>query len=713
MNRQAFLLGLFATGGQILLLRELVASLGGTELFIGTALFGWLLAVAIGAWAGGKWSRVTEPAILLVIGAVLLPLTIIAARLAPLGFGATVGESVPLLTSFAISILVMTPIGIIAGWLFPAIARHRQVASDAIVQVYLFEGLGAFAAGLAVVLAVGSFLSTLAASLALMVIILIALIILPQRRLAMVGGLAGILALALLVAVGFISRPLDRTLDSYKYDAFNVIASFDTPYSHQTILARDSTYILLTDNAVEAVYPDLAAAENRLLPALAYRPHAQSALYIGRAEFGIGEIAARFPDLSLTAIDPRNQLTAILDTLPLNDLQPIHQLPHRFITEAASNPPFDIIILDPGNLATYRTASTLTPAFLADLKFILNDSGLILLPTNYDTERYVGTHETEILADIRTTLAQHFTHVTLWPGEQTLILAADAPLFVPVDSVLARLNRLPYEPSWVAESYLFDRLNPFRTSRLNEALADRGNLNTIDQPILSYAHLALSVERHPADAALVRLSRRDALWRYGLPFFLLLLFAYCLTGRGRHRRFGLFLYFVAGIVSLSAELLAFYVYQARVGSLYSEIALLIGTFMLGLAVGAWYSGRQPSQRGLAWPALSTLIMALLIYLFLTDYVAPAAFLLYHTLFLFVTAAATGSLFVAATRRYYPLLNNTNRGLGYAGELLGSSLGALLVPAVLLPLFGVELILIGLALLVVLAGLGAGLTDRPA
>ena len=50
MNRDGFLLGFLATATQVLLLRELVAAFGGSELFVGTALFGWLLWVAAGAW---------------------------------------------------------------------------------------------------------------------------------------------------------------------------------------------------------------------------------------------------------------------------------------------------------------------------------------------------------------------------------------------------------------------------------------------------------------------------------------------------------------------------------------------------------------------------------------------------------------------------------------------------------------------------------------
>ena len=77
-------------------------------------------------------------------------------------------------------------------------------------------------------------------------------------------------------------------------------------------------------------------------------------------------------------------------------------------------------------------------------------------------------------------------------------------------------------------------------------------------------------------------------------------------------------------------------------------------------------------------------------------------LIYHALFLLVVALATGSLFVAATRRYYVTGASENRGFGYAAELVGSAVGALLTTTVLLPVIGVNWLLFALAMFCMLA-----------
>lgn len=157
-------------------------------------------------------------------------------------------------------------------------------------------------------------------------------------------------------------------------------------------------------------------------------------------------------------------------------------------------------------------------------------------------------------------------------------------------------------------------------------------------------------------------------------------------------------------MSLSLELLSFYLYQSMAGSLYSELAAIVGAFMLGLAVGT-YGARRANSPALAYPALALMGAAVVIFLLSYDAVRPSMLLVYHVLFQFTVAIATGTLFVAATVRYYPDREDRNRGAGYAFELVGSAFGALLTTSVLLPVIGVQWLLLAICgiLLLGLAG----------
>ncbi len=270
MIRRAFLLGLYSIVGQVLLLRELVASLNGDELFISTALFGWLISVAVGAYLGGR--QRSAPHSLFWRAAVLLPVMILLVRFSPMLTNHMVGEVIPFTQAALISIIAMLPVGLISGWLFPSIARQQMETQQSIIRVYLFEGLGAFLGGLVVAFAIGPWLSGL--QLAVVVGVLVAFVewvlTVPTWNFRLRRALLMVVVVATCI-VGF--GYLEPMSDGWRFKPYQVEKSFDTHYGRQTILSRESELVLLTDNSIEAVYPSVMEAENALIPALMYHHH--------------------------------------------------------------------------------------------------------------------------------------------------------------------------------------------------------------------------------------------------------------------------------------------------------------------------------------------------------------------------------------------------------------------------------------------------------
>ncbi len=703
MNRKGFLLGLYSVGGQVLLLRELVSSLNGDELFIGTALFGWLLSVAAGAWLGGKKPLAVSSGALFATGVVVLPLITVLTRLSPLAVTDVVAETVPFSAAVLISVLMMLPVGLISGWLFPTITRERENAADAIVLVYLFEGIGAFVGGLMITFLVGPVVTTLEMAVLLGVIVLYGAFL--SRRPASKPGaaLAVAAALVVLVAARNLVPLLDMQCDVVKYHPYQVEKAFDTHYGRQVLLTRDRTLALITDNTTEAVYPDWAAAENRLLPPLAYRPGATRLLYVGRPEFGAAQLADSLSELSLTSVDPRSRLSGVLgDYLPVpKAMARANDDPLAFFSRRHTGDRFDIVILNPSNIGSFKGGRLLTLEFFKKVKLSLADDGILYLPLEFDTDRYVTAEQRDLLAVIHGGLRESFGHVAVWPGTVTAMFASDAPLFdISVDSIAGRLSRMAYTPRYVSENYLYDRLNELKVARLAAALNLPDKRNTLNRPVLTHMQALYSAKAHTIDRALVAAILKNPSWQVALPVAMILFLAFTLASRDRlrrYRRFGLFLYFTAGIVSLSLELISFYVYQSSAGSLYSEMAILIGAFMLGLALGTYYAIRWGSNRS-GQASLAILLAAAITYRLTYAAVPPHLQLLYNICFLLAVAFATGLLFAFATRRYYRTKAESNRGLGYACELIGSSVGALFTTTILLPVIGLSWLLVSVAIL---------------
>ncbi|UCG61100.1 MAG: hypothetical protein JSV52_12330 [Candidatus Zixiibacteriota bacterium] len=705
MKRRAFLLGFFAIGGQVLLLRELVASLNGDELFISTALFGWLLAVALGAYFGGKPQLRADSARLFAVGAVLLVLTVIAIRVIPMIIGQLPGEVVTFSTSVLISILAMLPVGFITGWLFPTIAVFETRVRASIVGAYLFEGLGAFVGGLAILFVVGGLLSALETAVAIGAIVSAAGFVFSYRR-----WWIRVPVLAALVAFLWFIVPLisivELSLERYRHEPFEIKETFDTPYGRQTLLAREGELVLLTDNTVEAVSPEHSAAENRIIAPLVYRPDARYVLHIGRAEFGVGQIVDSIGRVEIWSVDPRTQLTQTVDR---------HILPPFTLTRSEGDlftytaglkvRRHDIVILDVGSLDTYKSSRYVTPYAMSRVKSTLARGGVLLIPVAYDTDRFVGPEEEQILSTIHSVIGDNFEYTEIWPGNPTLFFASDSSLFdLPYDTMIARLDSLPYQAQFISDNYLFDRLEGLKRERLYNAAFQPAMPNTVDRPLLPHLQALFRSKANAIDHAVIGEIVKRPYWTIAVPAVFVLFFLITIVTRSIRGRFALFLYFVAGFVSLSLELVSFYVYQSFAGSLYSEMAVLIGAFMLGLALGTFFASR--SARGEIAHIGLFILFVITIGFELSYARLPISWALYyHTFFLLVCAAATGILFVGATRQFYGEQSRENRGLGYAYEIAGSSLGSLFTVTVLLPVIGLTWLLIGIAALVALAYLG--------
>jgi spermidine synthase len=713
VNRNAFLLGFYSIGGQVLLLRELVSSLNGDELFIGTALFGWLVSVAVGAYIGGLKRLRLRPALLFLAGVFALPIIIVAVRHSPLLVSDIIGEIIPFSTAAMLSCAAMLPVGIISGWLFTSITRQGRLPSKAIVRVYLFEGIGAFVGGVTIVVLVGAVFSTLQMSVVLGTLVLVGLLSPVSRQ--KVGTIAVIVvgAVVFLILVQPLVARFDAIIEHAKYSAYTLKKTFDTHYGHQTILSKDGTIILLTDNTIEAVFPELEPAENLLIPPLVYRPEAREILFLGRAEFGLAQLAKQLPGLSITALDPRRELSTAADEIISNSgaVTRLSDDPVRYFTRPQVYRAYDVIILNVGGLDSYKNSRLLTVELLQRIKRFLKEGGVLYLPTRYDTDRYITVEGKRLLSLIYRGLKTTFKSVALWPGNMTLLFASDAPVEnLPYDSIIARLDRLPYSPQYISDYYLQDRLNEFKTARLRSAVEFAGTVNTLDRPLLAHYQAWYRSKASAFDRRIMDFILGKPVWVIAVPLAILVFLTLLYRSPERGRRYGLFLYFTAGVVSLTLELVSFYVYQSSAGSLYLEMAVLIGAFMLGLAVGTYYS-RHIDKKPLEYLALFMLLTATVLFAITHQRIQPQALLFYHLFFLFAVAAATGSLFVAATNRFYPTGHESNRGAGYACELIGSSVGALFTMTILLPIIGLQWLLTATALLTVLALAGSILTTR--
>ncbi len=551
MKYKAFLLGLFSITAQVFMLRELMASYGGSELYIGTALFGWMISVALGALYGGRKNINISSIVLFIGSAILIPVMLLAVRFSPFIFSDIVGETIPFTKAAPLSVALMFPPGFIFGWLFPVINREGYKPSEAIIHTYLYEGLGAFAGGLILMFAIGTIFSTFSLALALSLLIILGQIP-TQKKPTLI--IAAIIFIAGAAALALSTDKIETSIDSHKYTGYDIFSSFDTHYGHQSILSKDSSLILMTDNFVEATLPNKEASEYDIIPPLLYRPQSTDLLYIGRAEFGAAQLAERFPNLAIRDLDSRKNLDSKLAKLinPGTSVTRIDTDPVSFMREAVQVKRFDAVIMHVGEPSSFATANLYGTGFFVSIRNVLKPGGLLYIPTSYDTDRYILPEKQKIISTIYAGLKKSFKHVTVWPGQNTLFFASDDSILnIAPSDIISRLDSLPYTPTYIDSYFLQDRLNDFKISRLHSALNNPSQPQTVQHPILPIYETMFQSRAHGSDDRIIPLLLDNPYTASVVGIIILALFCMTVFNTHRTRMYGLF-FVLCGRVCLVA-----------------------------------------------------------------------------------------------------------------------------------------------------------------
>ena len=154
----AFLLmGFSFTIIQGLMIRELLVSFYGNELSIGLILGNWLVLEAVGSGLIGRLAAryragPTSYALLQIVLAVMLPLSLYGAFTVRNAVGVTAGQGVSLGGIFSSSLLILAPLGLVDGAMFAfgahAFAQLMGREVPGIGQVYVYEAAGGIIGGL-------------------------------------------------------------------------------------------------------------------------------------------------------------------------------------------------------------------------------------------------------------------------------------------------------------------------------------------------------------------------------------------------------------------------------------------------------------------------------------------------------------------------------------------------------------------------------------
>jgi spermidine synthase len=745
------LIGFTAVIAQIVLMRELIVVFYGNEVSLGLMLASWLLWTALGSSLLGRIAGWVRKPRRLMAGLQLLislafPLTILAVRSSKTVFQPIPGEILGPGPMLLTSLVALSLFCVVSGCLFAAGSRLYADAVGASMatatgSVYLLEAVGSGVGGLlASLLLIRHFTSfEIALFVGLLNLLAASGLVLekPLRRRAVMAGLVAAFAF-LVFPLG--SPRLERFSLAHLWQGFHLVTTRNSLYGNLAIVGTEGSRSLYENGLVVSTVPDPAAAEEAVHFALLQHPAPRSLLLLGG---GInGSLAQALQHPSLERVDYVELDPAILDlareyfspqwlTVSRDPRVQVHPMDGRLFLKT-SRQHFDVIIVNLPDPQTAQLNRFYTLEFFQEAAQHLTPGGVFSFQVT-GAENYISPELADFLRCINKTLHRVFPEVSVLPGATIHFFAATRTGVLATDAqvLIARLQSRGLKTSYVREYYIPFRMMPDRMLDLQQQIEPQANtpVNHDFAPIAYYFDVALWSSRFhqgyrrwfdaAAQVKFAELIGAAALALFG--FVALLRFW---PGRkGRPARDGVqrgpfllragagFCVAAMGFTLIGAEILLLLGFQAIYGYVYHQLAIVIAAFMVGMAWGSWYGLRASARRAhvedtaapmrsemriLAGLQVLAAVLPLLLFLLFDSFLhvrtSLGLFMVSQVIFpalALVVGMLGGYEFPLASRVYFRGSEVSARSPGalYGLDLAGACLGAVILSAYLVPVYG--------------------------
>jgi len=710
-------------------MRELIVVFNGNEMSLGIMLATWLFWTAAGSSLsssfalGGSQARRAVAVFECLLAASLLP-ALWTLRASKSFFQAVPGELVGPLPMILASLACLSLFCAFSGALFVVAARmyeqecgvsSRLAASSA----YMFEAVGSGLGGIVASIVLLRFLESfqIAVIVAMLNLSMAAVLSFRMSR-RQFGVMTGTAALIAILLVTYAAPPLDQAAQQRLWRGFRVVGSRDSIYGNLTVIETGNLRSIYDNGVILANAPDESAAEEAVHYALLEHPAPRHVLLIGGGVNGSIAQALKHPTvdrIDYVELDPalidmaRQFFPAQYGPLASDPRVHMHYADGRYYLRTAAGK-FDTIILDVPDPQTAQLNRFYTVEFFRSARDHLAPGGLLSFELR-SSEETISPGLAEFLRCIQRTLEEVFPYVVTIPGETIHFLAATQPdvLTDNPQVLIARLRERNLKTQFVSKYFIPYRMMPDRMEQVRAQLKPLNStpVNRDFEPIAYYFNVVLWSTQF--NSGYSRWLRAAANIRFAtimetvliLSLLMAAPLAFLRTHERRARCAAACCVSATGFTSIALEMFLLLAFQSIYGYVYSQLTILIGLCMAGIALGSWLgirrirlSGRPPYRNVASTQfllALSGPVLIFVVSLLAKVSGITATWLAAQCVFP-ALAALSGVLggyqFPIAGEIY--LLNGTGRskpGALYAIDLLGGCAGALLLCTWLIPVFG--------------------------
>ena len=669
INRVVIATGISSVVTQLLTIREFLAQFNGNEFIIALILFNWLVLGGIGTFLAHTVSRSSRHVAVNRLGwlsfcLVCLPvLQILGIRTLRDVFFIH-GSSVGFYPTFAFTFLTIAPYCLLIGFVLPyalfSIRKENPDYPGAII--YITDNLGDITGGalfsFILVFLVSPMQAVLLSNLPL--ILATYLLFHFKRRYHPGAGLFAILSIFILSAGIYLETP------SLAPPEGKLAYYHESRYGRISVHQDKEQFTLFEDGSPSFSSQNLTIAEEAIHYPLSQIDNPKNILIVSAEGGMMAQVEKHRPEsVDFVELNPdvSNVLFRFNMVRKIPGLNVINQDGRAYLSH--SKKLYDAVIINLSEPTTFQINRFFTDKFYAMVKDHLSPNGILSFSVK-GFDNYLAEPQRQKLSSLYNTVAAHFNHILMLPGQKIFFLCSNNPVSTDIPARLAAKN---ISTSYI-RGYYYGNVTLERIRRLNELIDKNTPKNLDHSPYLMrlmfsqwFAKFSTSPNKFIAVLSLITL-----------------IYLIRITKEE-------FVLFSTGCFNMGSEILVIFAFQMLFGYIYLQIGLIITVFLAGLLPGAWLANRlkkiEKKHLILTDGILIILMAGFIFALKFWAYDLPVAFFLF---FGFIVSLACGFQFPVAL--HLSGGDNSAASKSFSADLMGAAFGTMLTSVVLLPFLGI-------------------------
>ncbi|MEW5822107.1 MAG: hypothetical protein AB1782_18075 [Cyanobacteriota bacterium] len=705
-----FLIGLISITSQIILLREFYVVFCGIEIAFGIVLSNWLLLTGAGSilsnFIVNKVTNIKQLFTLsILIPTILLPLQITFIRSLSAIANLPDGENFSLLNIWLYSFIILIPGCISIGMEFNYACELHNLSNKNKTstgnKIYMYETLGALLGSLLLTFIFLDRFNPLTLSLFLFCITILFTSLFYRNKSILYLSL-----LLLLLLVSPLSTNISSFIDNYRWQNicsdFIVKESIESNYGNISIIEYSGEKSLYINSKNSANLSDNYSYQNIIHVSANQSSDISNILIIGSGYNGIITELLKYKPDQIDYIEPEYKVFDIIKSY-INDenqnslchkkLNLIVDDPRHYVNNTETK--YDLIINtepDPFNSSINRFY---TVEYYKNIKKILTPGGIYAFKLS-SSDTYFGPEMLKLNSSIYQTLSKAFGNILIIPGSTAIILASDKKLITSSEKLQNKYNKSNINSDYFYPEIFEQLLQPEKILFVEKEIKNYKEylINTDSNPISYLLNVYIYNKYTDSSNKIFDILNKITLYWLIIIFVIIISIITLVEILFNKSFYQIYSMFILGFSGISLNIILMLIFQSNYGVLYHYIGLIIAVFMFGIATGCYfYNYVSVSNINKNYLFKAIIILFIILCLFISIAVMFNIDLFNITTILVLNLLSgfiVGYSYSYINESYINHIGSTYNGMIYAIDLLGASIGALILSSVLIPIIGISM-----------------------